>query len=131
VPKSVRDTASTLLVDRHAFRVDPAHVRSVRITQEGKKAQDFSEASKIPEPIADALASLQADRALHIGPPASSEGFGAPSLEVRVEGAPSTRFVVGREAKLDGQAMYYARIDGTDATFAIAKSRLLPLFRQP
>jgi hypothetical protein len=129
VPKSVRELASTLLVDRHAFSVDTARVRSLRITEAGKMRQ-FIGPSKIPEAVADALGALQADRALHLGPPLPSEGFGAPSLDVRADGSLPKRFVVGRETKLDGQAMMFARIDGTDATFVIAKSRLTPLFGQ-
>jgi hypothetical protein len=80
---------------------------------------------------AEALASLRADGVVHIGPAAKDEGFGAPALVVRAravgDAGPGVRFVLGRAADWDGERVYFARVDGVDATFANTVARVAPI----
>jgi hypothetical protein len=82
--------------------------------------------------LAVALDGLRADDVTHFGAARPEEGFAHPSLDVRIEtrsdaGAKEVHFVVGDSALVQKERMFYARLDGVDATFAIARDRLAPL----
>jgi hypothetical protein len=53
-------------------------------------------------------------------------------MDVRVKtsaeaGAREVHFVIGESAMLLKERMFYARLDGVDATFALARDRVAPL----
>jgi hypothetical protein len=75
---------------------------------------------------------MRADEVVHLGAPRRDEGFLHPSLDVRVEiageaGTKEVHFVIGESALILKERMFYARLDGVDATFAIARDRIAPL----
>ena len=84
------------------------------------------------ESIASALDVLRADDVVRLGPPAPDEGFAQPSLDVRAEldsdaGKRTVHLRFGRDALRKNQAIVYARVDGVDATFAVARERVDPI----
>jgi hypothetical protein len=120
VSRAVRDAMTRLLVDRGALAIDTAKLSSVELRRGGKSVV-------LSGADADALAQLRADDVVHFGPPIADEGFADPTLEIRASGAKDARIHVGRATLRRDQKMYFARIDGVDATFAVAKERIEPL----
>jgi hypothetical protein len=76
------------------------------------------------ESITSALDALRADDVVRVGPPTPDEGFGQPSLDIR---AGTTHIRFGRDGLRKNQAIVFARIDGVDATFAVARERVDPI----
>jgi hypothetical protein len=141
-PKSLHDDAGRLLVDRTAFHVDSAEVETVTLSRgatrlvlhgsAGKLHLDGAGGAEIAEKVAVSLDAMHADDVVHIGAPKPSEGFSRPSLDVRIKtrsdaGAREVHFVVGDSALLLKERMFYARIDGVDATFALARDHVADL----
>ncbi|HWL86872.1 MAG TPA: DUF4340 domain-containing protein, partial [Polyangiaceae bacterium] len=137
VPKALAAMVGRPLVDRNTFFIDPARLVSVTVKRGAATATFARAASTDADAGADAIFAafgrLRAEDVLHLGPARPDEGFATPSLEVRASttgdaGARTVRFVFGRATLLGDQKVYFARADGTDATFAVAKERLEPLF---
>ncbi|WP_394836908.1 DUF4340 domain-containing protein [Pendulispora rubella] len=123
-PKALKDMAARPLVDRNAFFIDPPKLTAVTLKRGDKSLTGT-------EPVFQAFSKLRAEEVSHLGPARPDEGFASPSLEVRAtvgaDAAPRTsRFVFGRATLLRDQKVYFARIDGIDATFLVAKERLDP-----
>jgi hypothetical protein len=131
-----------LFVDRGAFVVDPERITRVELESKGERVvlaerggrlaavspNDFS--PSLVQGVLDALGALRADSALHTGPARPEEGFGKPTLSVRVERKGSEKplvFTLGAADEHRGVSVLYARAKGVDATFVIAKSKLRPL----
>lgn len=135
IAKSVQELSARPLVDRNAFFVEPARVASL-VLRRGAKSRTFdrgADAAAGEEAVA-ALGRLRAEAAIHLGPARPDEGFAQASLEARVvfdaDAGPRTlRFVVGAATTLHDQKVYYARVDGVQATFVVGKERLDPLLR--
>ncbi len=143
VPRSLRDLAARVLIDRNGFFVDGESLKSVTLAQ-GAKSTVFNRAEShlvgpaggprdAPEKVAGALGQLRADEVVHLGPALADEGFSAPILDVRIAstaevGKKPRHFVIGRSTIRKNEKMYFARIEGVDATFAIASDRLAPFF---
>jgi Domain of unknown function (DUF4340) len=141
-PKSMRDDAAGLLLDRTGFRVDSAEVDTLTLSGGGAKVvfhgRDHklvladgarSSVSDVGEKVAVALDGMHADDVVHLGPPRPAEGFKSPSLDVRIKtrgdaGVKEVHFVVGDAAIIAKERMFYARLDGVDATFALARDRI-------
>jgi hypothetical protein len=69
---------------------------------------------------------------VHLGPPKPDEGFATPTLDVRVklavDGGPhEVHFMLGDTALLNRERMVYARVEGVDATYAVARERVGPI----
>jgi hypothetical protein len=145
-PRSLRDLASKLLVDRSGFRVDPDLATEVLLARRDGRAvslvpgkeRDFVLAdggtTEAAERAAVVLSVLVADAVVHLGPPGRDEGFDHPLLEVRARtrddaGAAPSRFTVGLLTERANQKMYFAREDGVSATFAIAKDKVDDLLK--
>jgi hypothetical protein len=141
-PKSLHDEAGRLLVERSGFHVDSAEVFTVTMSRAGARLVLARRGGKlllgdgggvdVGEKVGLALEALRADEVVHLGPPRPTEGFSHPSLDVRVRttseaGAKDVHFVVGDSALVLKERMFYARLEGVDATFAIARDRLAPL----
>ena len=132
-PRVFRDALSKILVDRSALAIDAAKASSIVLSRVGARLELRRVADRwtgpdagvaTPDSIANALDTLRADDVVRLGPPAPEEGFAAPSLDVRVDGH-HLRF--GRDALRKNQAMVFVRVDGTEATFAVARERVDPL----
>jgi hypothetical protein len=100
--------------------------------REGKLDLPDGGAADLGERIGLALDALRADDVVHLGKPTAREGFTRPSLEVRIRmkgdsGVREVHFVLGDSALILKERMFYARMDGVDATFAIARDRIAPL----
>jgi hypothetical protein len=141
-PRIFRDAVSRILIDRSVLGVEAPAASSIVLSRAGTRVElrrvggvlvgpDAGLPTSV-EAIAGALATLRADDVVRLGPPAPDEGFDAPSLDVRAEVAADagTRTVhvrFGRDVLRKNQAMVYARIDGIDATFAVARERVDPI----
>jgi len=138
VSKALKEMVGRPLVDRNIFFIDPQKLSAVALKR-GAASVTLSRTAPAgadagaTEAVFSAFSRLRAEDVLHLGAARPDEGFASPSLEVRATaagdaGARSVRFVFGRATLLRDQKVYFARVDGVDATFAVAKERLEPLF---
>jgi hypothetical protein len=139
-PRALREGATNWLIDRGAFRADPREVVQVTLSRGtthtvllGRKgaARDAG-ASDVASKVLDALEVMRPDAVVHLGPPKADEGFGSPTLDVRVKtvtdaGTREIHFVFGDTARVNRERLVYARVDGVDATYGIARDRVGPL----
>jgi hypothetical protein len=141
-PRSLHDEAARLLVDRTGFHVDSAEVASLTLARDGAELVLTGRGGRLGwkdggglelgEKLAVSLDAMRADEVVHLGGPRRGEGFAHPSLDVRVQiaseaGTKELHFVIGDSALILKERMFYARLDGVDATFAIARDRVAPL----
>jgi hypothetical protein len=139
LPRRAFDALSTLALDRGHFIVTPDVATRVELEHEGKKlvlekqGERFVRSGGIeisPARVAemtDALVALRAEAAVHLGAPKPSEGLSSPALRVtvtRTDRAQPQRFFIGAGDVWRGTNVHYARTEGIDATFAIAKSKV-------
>ncbi len=145
-PSILHDLASRPAIDRSRFRLDPATLARVTLRGEaanltlknvgGQLVATAGTASDVDAAAYDierALAALQASDALHVGPALPSEGFDRPTLDIdAVSGAPEApvperRITIGALGD-DGPAeVYFARVSGVDATFAVPRDQVQAL----
>lgn len=144
LPKRVLDLLETPLIDRAVFVIDPGITRSIHLEAKGsvitleRQAGAFAETSPQPRlskgqiaQIVDALANMRAEAAVHIGAPRPGEGLQTPELVVTAESAPGggetlqkLRYRIGAGDAWRAMSVFYARADGVDATFVIARSKV-------
>jgi Domain of unknown function (DUF4340) len=141
--RSVEERLGKLLIDRSALMAEPGTLARVTLTTpkktivlERRGGELVAETADVP-PAATALAlealsSLRAEGAIHSGPAHASEGLSTPALSVKLEPSPGlgkTRsFRIGAADTYGEEAVRDARADGVEATFAVAESKLRPLF---
>jgi hypothetical protein len=140
--KSSVERLDTLLINRAELLADPGTLARIELTHAGRHlvverraGALVAKSGDIPEtaltPALEALGGLRAEAAVHTGPPAASEGFASPWLVLDVEPSPGLgkrRAVrVGSADSYRGDAIRYARVDGVNATFAVAEPRLAAL----
>ncbi len=127
----------TLLIDRSVFSVPAEQLQGVTLSAGPRRLRlvrsgdGFSAvASELPSsrigPLVDALLTLRAEAALHLGAARPDEGFGKPLLEVelsRRDGG-KLRFEVGAGDTWRELAIHYARVDGIAATYLLPRSRV-------
>jgi hypothetical protein len=143
-PKRVVNALEIPLIDRSAFVVDGATTQRIELEREGRKivlekqGNEFVDRSPHAElskgriqQIIDALASMRAEAAVHTGPELPSEGLNRPQLRVFAEsqtkgGEPpkTMRYRVGAADSWRSMTVVYARADGVDASFVIARSKI-------
>jgi hypothetical protein len=146
VERSAVDRLATLLVDRSPFVADSASLARVSITKSGvtrtlERRNDELVATAesgidpfVATRLIEALEALRAEAAVHTGASRADEGFGKPTLEVRLEPVAgrgkSRTFVVGASgsASIGADATHFARAQGIEATFLLADAKLKPLF---
>jgi Domain of unknown function (DUF4340) len=141
-PRSLHDDAGRPLVDPTGFHVDSTQIEAVTLSRGGSRLVLTRRGGKLVmgdgggEDVADkvslAVEALRADDVVHLGPARPVEGFSRSALDVRVRttneaGAKEVHFLVGDSALILRERMFYARLDGVDATFAIARDKLAPL----
>jgi len=141
LPRSVRDTLDTLLVDRNVFTLDTASLlaftleangRSLRLERRGEhfepgKAGDFP-ADHVPA-LAEAIGDLRPEAAIHTGAAEAAEGFAKPILVVHLmpkAGATQT-LTFGAGDSWRGTNVFYLRVAGVDATYVIAQAKVRAL----
>jgi hypothetical protein len=144
LPRRTLETLQTLLLDRSLFVVAPDAAEQLTFERDGKKVVlerrgatfEPSEPNPALSPdriarITEALASLRAEAALHVGPAKADEGFAKPELTVRVDptaaGVKPWSFRIGSGDSWQGTSIFHARRDGTNATYVIAKSKVRAL----
>jgi hypothetical protein len=127
-PGVLRALASHPAIDRGRFRIDPASLASVTLVRGGERrtlAHDSED-----DQLSAALSALYAVSALHPGRPAADEGFEHPTLEIdataRADGgahvdSSAVRITIGAPTTVDTMDVYFARVSGVDATFAVPR----------
>jgi len=143
VARRLETAADRWLFDRTALLADAAHVTRVTLTAEGGKKLSLTSSEgafhvegAAGDPVANAKAAavreavgdLFAEGAVSVGAAEKGEGLDKPVLvmEAEVAGRPM-RVRFGAADTLKGVAVYYARRDGVDATYAVAQTRVRPL----
>lgn len=116
-PLALRDALTRVLVSRDALSLEGAGALELR--RGGRVVVLSLDAGAAP--------SLRAEAVVHLGPARPDEGMAEPSLEVRAAGGKEARVRLGRATLRRDQKVYFARIDGVDATFAVAAERVAPL----
>ncbi len=144
LPRSVVETLRTLLFSRSGFVVRPGSASRIVLSTQHDKVELSRRGNKYVQSggsvqlstaniqqITDALSTLRAEAAVHVGPARPSEGLDKPALTVRVElaaadgGAPVvTTWHIGNGDSWRDMSIHYARIDGVNATFVIARSKI-------
>lgn len=141
--RAVVERLETLFVDRSATMADPQTLARLRLkhgdatlTFERRGGELAGTAGTTVDPGAltpalEALVALRAEAALHTGRPQPSEGLSSPALDITAEPSPGLgapkRIHVGAQEVFRGLPVRYARVDGIDATFVVAESKLRPL----
>ena len=117
-PKALRELAGRIYVSRGSLRTEAARIERVRATLDGKPV--VREASALRE----AVAALFADRVVSLGKKGPA-GPSAPDLviEVVLADAGGARRIACRP---EAAAERICTVDGVEATFALAASRLAP-----
>jgi hypothetical protein len=138
LPRKVLDTLETLAIDRSVFMVTPDNATRVVLERKGKKlvlekiGDAFSRASGVElsatrvSEIVDTLIAFRPETAVHTGPARANEGLAAPELVAKIEsdvGKPRT-FRIGAGDAWQGTTVHYARVEGVDATYVIAQSKV-------
>ena len=147
LPRRLYETLTTLVVDRGPFMMDPAVTskitlrtkeRTLVLERRGDEFLQTDGGEPLPEDairrILDTLASLRAEAAVAIGQPRPEEGMDRPLLTVRIEREPGhpekpqvTAFSIGAGDSWRGISIHYARIEGAQATYALARSSVRTL----
>jgi len=106
--------------------------RTVVYNDVSKSWSDASDAGSelIARKLADAFRGLRAEGLLHLGPARPDEGLDTPALVIEgvseSSGAPASskkkRLVIGGVGKLADLPVYFVRVDGVDATWAVLRS---------
>jgi hypothetical protein len=144
LPKRLLELLDTPLIDRSVFVIDPAITRSIRLEAKGviitleKQGGGFVETSPQPQlskaqvaQIVEALNDMRAEAAVHVGAARPNEGLQTPELVVTTESSPGggealkkLRYRIGAGDAWRSMSVFYARADGVDATFVVARSKV-------
>jgi hypothetical protein len=141
--RAVVERLETLFIDRAAPMVDPETLARIRLRRGDKTltlerrggvlvaTAGTSVDQAVLTPALEALAALRAEAAVHTGKARPSEGLAAPVLEISADPSPglggSRRLQVGSQEVFRGVPVRYARVEGIDATFVIAESKIRPV----
>lgn len=137
MPRRALDALDTWFLDRSVFVVTPDSATKVELERQGKKlvlekrGDRFVHAGGIElsparvAEITDTLIALRAEAAVELGPPKPGRGLDKPEVTVRIErsGPGPKGFRIGAGDAWRGQSVHYARADGLDATYVIAKTK--------
>ncbi len=142
LPRTMRDLLQTILVDRSPVTIDTARADRIEVERPGAAVVLTQVAGQWtgpdaglpagPDALLHAVDTLRADEVAHLGAPAADEGFATPSLQLRATvtadgGARTTHLVFGRDTVRHNLPMVFARVDGIDATFLVARDRVSPI----
>ncbi len=150
VPKVVETVTSQWLLDRAVFSFDVGDIVKVTVTQHDKKRKPLvlkrvgdalniegsSDTSRAAQ-LRDALGDLAPDAAVSVGAPTKEQGFDPPAFTITIERAlhggdvndlkvdpqRTVRLAFGARDVVRGHDVVFARRDGIDATYVIARSK--------
>jgi hypothetical protein len=151
-PRSLERVLGTWLLDRAVFRAERDSIAELSLEGDGlgsvklervagqltvEKAPSGFDATRVDE-LLDAIESLRAEAAVHLGPATASEGLRRPILTGVIRrqspenvGMPPIRFSIGSRDSFRDASIFYARVASINATFALPREqvqRLLDLF---
>ncbi len=140
-PKKAVDALETWIIDRSPFMLTPDVATRVELEHKGKKIVLVREGDRfVPAPgtpssaslagLVETLLALRAEAAIHTGAARPGEGFDKPELIVRTEpngDAKKKIFRIGAGDSWQGTSIHYARAEGVDASYVIAKSKVRAL----
>ncbi len=141
LPRSVKDTCDTLLINRSLFSTSPdtfsaitleAHGRTLHLERHGEQLTALPAGAFPQDKVQDlleALSNLHPDAAIHTGAALAAEGLAKPSLTLRLTpkvGATQT-VTFGAGDSWRGTSVFYLRVSGFDATYAMAQSKVRAL----
>lgn len=154
-PAALEAAATRLLLNRSVFLLPMDTITRVTLTPDrgdpvvvvassgGWRVEDQGKdkgaaGTSVAASVRDALNGLVAEEAVSLGAPLPHQGLARPRLRVTVDiaippGNPAAppagaRIAFGAGDALQGTRVVYARRDGIAATYAIAESRVRPLF---
>lgn len=146
IESATLETLTTWLIDRSVFMLDTDALNRLELERGpqrvvlSRRGNQLVQSEGSPDLTPDqirsvtaALADFYAEAALHVGPPDRREGFERPLLRVSAEltrpggGARRVAFRVGAGDAWRNVSVYYARLDGGNASYAVARSRVTPL----
>jgi hypothetical protein len=128
--------------DRAILGVDPTDaprvvltrdktVRALRFTEAKVWREDADAGSPggdvLARTLADLVVGLRAEALVHLGEAAKDEGFATPTLVIETrtpDGKAKRRVVIGEASRVDRMRVYWARVDGVNATFTIARDEV-------
>jgi len=120
---------SSPLIERSLLPVPEAELTSIELTSNGQSLTSGRPAAPAnwqgtlkPE-VLEAILALKAEQTVHLGAAKPVEGFAKPSVTLRfgAQNGQRYRLVLGARDTLDDSAIFYARLDGVDATFALSE----------
>ena len=136
VPRSELSAFDTSFVDRSLSPTPEAALSGLTLAAAGRRLELRREGeawrssgsvsqTRVLE-LVEALTSLRADFTVHLGPEKPSEGLAKPTLSITFteRNASARRLRIGSADSLRNTRIFYARLEGVDATFAIAQSAL-------
>ncbi|MBX3184541.1 MAG: DUF4340 domain-containing protein [Polyangiaceae bacterium] len=145
VPRAAGQIIQSWLVDRSLLMIEPKEVERIELRRgeqrwvlrrDGERftvEQGELDASRAAL-IVEQLAVLAVEGTVRVGAARPEEGFGKPVLSVDIERLPARgerstpiRLRFGAGDTFRDAAIYYARREGTQATFAVSRGRLQPI----
>jgi hypothetical protein len=117
-------TFATWALDRSALALDPKGARAIRVrrgTETWTAHAPFQPNDERQRAVENVLDELRAEAAVHTGPARPEEGFVRPLLEIWVD---ERHVAIGAGDAWRGVNVYYARKDGVDATFVVARGKV-------
>src|SRR5262249_34637438 len=143
-PKALEAAAGRWLLDRTVLMVEPSKVTRVTVAKEAKVAsfQQVGGVWKMEDPsvadaaeraadVRDAVLDLLTEGAATLGPAQKDQGFDRPTLKITIDrtGAPPLHILLGRGDSVHDTDVFYVRREGVDATYMIARSKVMPFVK--
>lgn len=136
--RSALENLGLPLVDRSLCPFDEPSLERIELSMGARRValtrrSDAWSGAGLDAPRAQALAetavALRAELALHLGAPTPAEGFARPSLIVEfvAAGGKRARLQLGARTRVTDEELVFARLDGVDASFALALDTLRAL----
>jgi hypothetical protein len=132
--KGTTETLETLVLDRSVLMIDPTETqrivletgdRRVELEKRGASFEASGGAADLTagrvQQVIDALSTLRAEAAVQMGPALPTQGFQRPVLRVE---AGKKRVRIGAGDAWRGMSVYYARVEGIEATYVVARSKV-------
>jgi hypothetical protein len=141
LPRTVKESLDTLLVNRSVFSTEPASLagfslegsgRTLRFERRGEQLEPTPAGSFPADRLSDfleALGNLRPEAAIHTGPAEAAEGFSKPILRLQLspKKGPTQSVSFGAGDSWRDTSVFYLRVAGVDATFVIAQSKVRAL----
>lgn len=136
--RRVLQVVSQWAINRGVFMLDAETTSGIILEGSGQKlnlveqsgsfvgAEGSTQSASSLRRVSETLASLRAEGAVHLGAARPSEGFDKPTLRVtaRLRDGGQRTLTIGAADTWQDAAVYYARVSGVQATFAIARSKV-------